>query len=163
MTKKLLLIRHAHAAESSTGQKDFDRTLTSKGTINAAQLGFHISKANLRPDAFFSSDAIRAHDTAQTIAGKINFDVNKIKWEHQLYETSTRGIMEIVNEFDELWKTVAIVGHNPVMTYFAEYLSGEMIGNMSPSSLAVLSFDLESWKEVSGKTARLTDFFEPKE
>ena len=161
MTKQLLLIRHAQASESAHGQKDFDRTLTSKGIIDASQLGMHLMKKSLHPDAIFSSSALRARVTATTIAEKINFDVNKIKFDKQLYESSPRSLLNLVNGFKDHWKRVFIVGHNPVITYFAEYLTGNLIDNMSPASMAVIMFDLPSWKEASAGLGDIDVYYNP--
>lgn len=161
MSKKLILIRHAHSPEASAGEKDFDRNLSSQGIINSAQLGALMMKHNYRPDAIFSSDAVRAHATTQTFAGKINFDVNKVKWENQLYESSPRVMLQLANEFDEIWETVAIVGHNPVITYFAEYITGDMIGNMTPASMVVIELTVEEWSMLSGNTGKILTFLQP--
>ena len=163
MPKKLLLIRHAQALESTFGQKDFDRTLTNQGIIDASHLGAFIFKSNLYPDAFYSSMAERAKITANSIADKINFDINKIKWEKNLYETSPRAMLNSVNEFEKLWEIVAILGHNPVITYFAEYLTGELIGSIKPAGLVVIAFDIKTWSEVTGGTGRLESKFQPKQ
>ena len=161
MTKQLLLIRHAQASESVHGQKDFDRTLTNKGIIDASQLGMHLLKKSLHPDAIFSSSAVRARITATTIAEKINFDVNRIKFEKQLYESSPRTLLELVNSFKDHWKRVFIIGHNPVITYFAEYLTGNLIDSMSPASMAVIMFDLPTWKEASAGLGDIDVYYNP--
>ncbi len=161
MTKQLLLIRHAQASESTPGQKDFDRMLTNKGIIDASHLGMYLLKKSLLPDAIFCSAAVRARITATTIAEKINFDVNKIKFEKQLYESSPRSLLELVNGFDDQWERVFIIGHNPVITYFAEYLTGNLVQNMAPGSMAAILFDLPTWKQASGGLGNVDNYYQP--
>ncbi len=161
MAKQLLLIRHAQAAESNFGEKDFDRTLTSKGSIDAANLGMYMLKNSLVPDAIFSSAAHRAKSTAITVAEKLNFQLETIKFDDQLYEASPRILLQLINSFDDHWTTVYLIGHNPTISYFAEYLTNDYHANMSPASVIGIRFDIDSWQEVMGENGELSIEYQP--
>ncbi len=152
MHKQLLLIRHAQAADSNFGEKDFERTLTSQGSIDAANLGMYMLKNSLVPDAIFSSSAKRAKNTAITVAEKLNFQLDTIKFEDQLYEASPRILLQLINSFDDHWSLVYLVGHNPTISYFAEYLTNDHHAGMSPASVIGVNFSVETWQHVSGGT-----------
>lgn len=161
MTKQLLLIRHAEASESSYGQKDFERTLTSKGIIDAANLGMYMLKKSLIPDAIFSSAATRAKSTAITVAEKLNYQIDTIKFNKQLYEASTRTLLELITQLDDHWSMVYLIGHNPTISYFAEYLTKDFHASMRPAGMLGIKITVDSWKEVSGGIGELQINFQP--
>jgi len=149
MSRTLYLVRHAESLSASGDQKDFERTLTNNGYMNATKMGHYLFEQNVRPNKFVSSDAIRARQTTLNMAEQMKSDTNKIVWEHELYEASVRTFLKVVNDLQVEWKVVVMVGHNPTISYLAEYITGEAIEDMPTSSVVQIDFDLESWAEVS--------------
>ena len=129
--------------------------------MNATKMGHFLFEQDIRPNKFVSSDAMRAQQTTLNMAEQMKSDTNKIIWEHELYEASVRTFLEVVNSLQVEWKVVIMVGHNPTISYLAEYITGADIGDMSTSSVVQVDFDLESWAEVSEGNGNFVRYLEP--
>ncbi len=147
--KKLILIRHAHTENSSDTGKDIDRKLTSEGMKNASLLGKYIKEEEISIHAMVTSNAARAQLTAELIAGPIGYDLNEIIVEDDLYEISVRGLFDYICRLKSDWSTVVIVGHNPTLSYMADYLSDQVVHGMSPASLVQINFEVDSWTALT--------------
>jgi len=153
MGKTLYIIRHAIAKSADPGEKDIDRELASEGLQESSRLGAYIYKKNTDISAIICSSAKRAVQTAEQIADQINFDISKIRVEEELYEASVRIIGNIVNALSNEWKEVIIVGHNPVLSYYIEYLTGHHFEGMEAGSLVKISSSEDSWELLSNDNA----------
>ncbi|MCB0496494.1 MAG: histidine phosphatase family protein [Cyclobacteriaceae bacterium] len=158
MTKRLYLVRHAKTEERSMDMRDFDRELTSRGMQDSTHLGKYYATKSMIPDLILSSDAARARETAELIASQMGYDLSRIHLNHEIYEASVRTLFQLVTQLKDEWDSVMIVGHNPVMNYLAEYLSGAEIGHMFTGSAACIAFEVESWSEVSQSSGTLEEY-----
>lgn len=162
MAKKIILVRHAKSDWSVLGQKDFDRTLNQRGMQDAPRMGNALKNKNLVVDLIIASPAIRAKTTAEFIAEQIAYDVKNIKWVDDLYEASTRTILGEINNLENHYNTVIIVGHNPSFTHMAEYFTKAEINNMPTCSMVGITFEVDNWQLISGQTGNLDFFIYPK-
>ncbi len=149
MAKKLYLLRHARASEKLNGETDFDRNLTSVGLQNATRMGINLKNKDIHPDIIISSPAMRAKTTAALLAEQIKYDVKKIHLNEEIYEASARTLLKVINNLKKPWQTVLLVGHNPSLSYVAEYITNEPIGNMSTCGLVEIQFEEDTWEVVS--------------
>jgi len=160
MTKQLFLIRHAEAESSNFEIKDIERSLTSDGEIVASKVGKMLDQLISTPDAILSSSALRTRQTTSLLAEQIGFDMDKVNFKGELYEASTRILLREINELDEKFETVIIIAHNPAIPYLAEYITGEIIGGVSPCGIVQIKFD-GSWAEISEKNTILVRYHRP--
>lgn len=158
MSKKLYLVRHAKTEEGSSEMLDFDRELTSRGMQDATRLGRYYSTKEIIPDVVLSSDATRARATAELIASQMGYELSRIHLNHGIYDASVRTLFQLITQLKDEWESVMIVGHNPVMNYLAEFLSGAEMGHMYTGSVASLEFDVDSWSEVSQNSGTLEEY-----
>lgn len=163
MVKKLVLVRHAKSDWSDVSVKDFDRALNNQGYQDAPRIGNRLNKMGILPDVIFSSSALRTRMTAEFICEQIAYDLNKVIFDDELYETSVRTLLNYINQLDDKYNTVMMFGHNPTYTYIAEALSGQAIGNVPTCGALSLTFEINSWAEVSAGTAKLDWFIYPKD
>lgn len=161
MIKNLFLVRHAEAAEPTANQRDIERELTPKGYRDAPRVGRYLFEQQWRPEVILSSSAQRAVATAELLAEQLKFDTNKIKYSEDIYQASVRSLLNVITEQKDSHDQIVIVGHNPVLTYLAEYLSGEEIGNMVACGVAHIQFEINNWAEVSKETATLVSYKTP--
>ncbi|MEL6558196.1 MAG: histidine phosphatase family protein [Bacteroidota bacterium] len=160
MLKKIFLIRHAEANSLDGGMKDFDRPLTATGVRDATHLGKYLAKKDVLPDFFLSSSALRTTQTSEEIAIQIKFEFNKVLFKDRLYEPSVRELLAELNQLSG-GDSALLVTHNPSVTYLAEYLTGDPIGNMSPGSCVEIDFAVDSWAELSEGTGQLINIYQP--
>ena len=161
MTKLLYLLRHAQSAEKQQGQTDKDRELTPQGVKESFQIGTYLHREKIFPDAIYCSVAERARMTAQLIADTIKLDLGKIIPDEELFQASVRTFMEFVQRLDDAYNSVICVGHNPAISYLAEYLSKAEIGEMPTGGLVILKLQLSNWEEVNEGTAEFIQLITP--
>lgn len=161
MPKHLFLMRHAEAAEKMPHSPDIERQLTTKGLNQAVQTGAQLLAFGIPIDGIVSSTAERARQTASLAADAMKFDSRKVIFDEEIYSASARTLFNFVTNLDDALSSVMIVGHNPTLTYLSEYLTQEVIGDMSPGSVVVMIFDVSTWKEVSQGNAKLMKYLQP--
>ena len=159
MSKTLYLMRHGKA-EQTPGMNDFDRGLVDRGMRDCRRQGSQIFKDSL-PDRFVVSSAIRTTQTALHIQEELGFSKDRIDFDESLYLCSIRELLQAVNELDDLRKSACFIGHNPSISYLAEYLTGENLGHLHTSGVVKMNFD-GRWREMSQGTAYFESYFSPK-
>ena len=161
MSRELFLIRHVEAEPTGHGKRDFERDITSKGYVDATRMGNFLFDKGVRMNLVVSSKALRAQRTAEILSEQIHFDVPKIRKAEELYEASVRTMLALVNNLKVELKSVALIGHNPTIAYFAEYITGEPIDEFPPGAVVQINFDLESWHEVGEGIGSVMNFYQP--
>ena len=162
MAKRLLLIRHAKSDWGNPSVRDFDRPLNKRGHAAAPEMAQRMVNQNIHPDLMVSSPALRALTTAKYFAKEWKIAENNIETDKNIYEAGIKNLLNVVNHFDNHYDTIALFGHNPGLTDFANYLSNVNIYNMPTCSIVMLEFPFEEWNLVSGSTAKVLLFDYPK-
>lgn len=161
MAKYLFLYRHGEATQSHSKDGDKERELTSKGISHSNQIGTYLLSNHFDVKTIFSSTALRAHQTAAITAEAMKIDTSEIILEEELYTATTRMFFEFINRIDSAHVNVMCVGHNPTITYLAEYLTKESIGEIVPAGVVIIKFDINSWSEVSQGNGQLVKYITP--
>lgn len=149
MAKLLYLTRHAEAVDKSSHQVDKDRELTPVGVQQSFQIGAYLSRENFVPDIIYASHAERARLTASLAAETMKFDAAKIILEEELYNASVRTFFSFISKLDDIYQSVMCIGHNPTISYLAEYLTKAEIGDMTAAGTVIVKFEVSSWNELS--------------
>lgn len=127
----------------------------------APEMGRRLANKNLIPDAILSSTAVRAMSTAKLVLGQLESHVEIIK-ESTAYHASINSLLKIVNSISNDLNVVFLVGHNPGLTDFAEYLTNEQFGNLPTAAVVGIRFNIEDWAHISGSTGSLFLYDYPK-
>lgn len=159
MTKTLYLVRHAEASQSVS--PDLVRPLVPNGMIDAARMGKYLSSRMQGIDIILTSHAERTQMTAQVFCEQLGLDNQIVKVDSMLYESSPKHYLDAINGLSEDYNDVMIVGHNPSISYFAEYLTHEEIGSMPTCGVVGMTFENLTWAEVSKKTGHMTFYDSP--
>lgn len=160
MPRYLYLLRHAQSAEKQHSQTDMDRELTASGMRQALLIATYLKKQKTLPEVIMCSVAERAKETARLIAGALNFDLERIILQEELYDASTRTFFQFIAQLEDNLHHVMCVGHNPAISYLAEYLTKADIGEMVPAGMAIIQFNTNSWQEISEGTGELIHYIE---
>lgn len=147
--KKLYLIRHAKSSWEDPSLSDFARPLNSRGLKDAPLMAGLLKRKEILPDKIISSPAKRALSTAKIIAEELHFPLKDILKEESIYQGGINELTELVCKLDNQWTTVFVFGHNPGLSYLAEYLSGEHYGNIPTCGITAIEFNVDQWQEVS--------------
>ena len=161
MPRFLYLMRHAQSADKHPSQPDKERELTLQGTRDALSIGVHLYQQKINSDLILSSTATRAKHTADLVADAAKVMPDKIQLEEELYTASVRTFLELINQIDDTFNAVMCVGHNPVISYLAEYLTKAEIGDLPPAGLVMIQFNGQHWKEIHQGSGELISFLTP--
>lgn len=162
MKKKIYLVRHARAEDQALMFKDFDRELLSSGIMDAARMGKFLHELPIKVDQIVSSTAVRAWQTAKVLAEQLSYDVEDIVADERLYDGGPRAYLERINSTEESIEELMMVGHNPDITYFAEYLTRSNLFSMDKGGVVTIEFEGLQWAEISGKLGKFVSYVTPK-
>jgi phosphohistidine phosphatase len=74
---------------------------------------------------------------------------------------SMKSLFEILADINEDTDTIMLFGHNPSFSEMANSLSREGCDSMPKSGIAVISFNVKTWSEISRNTGKLEYFLKP--
>ena len=112
-------------------------------------------------DLILTSHSERTQMTAQVFCEQLGIDNQIVKIVEDLYESSPKHYMDALSKVSEALESVMIVGHNPSISYLAEYLTGEEIGSMPTCAVVGITFDNLNWIEVLKKTGHIIFYDSP--
>jgi phosphohistidine phosphatase len=161
MQRYLYLLRHAESQEKQVGQDDHERRLTPRGMREALLMGTHLHKEKTILDEIISSTAERAKATAGLVVDGLKWDNNNITFSDELYEASERTFMHFIAGLNDAHQHIMCIGHNPVISNVAEYLTKEEIGDLLPGAFVSIKFNIASWKEIGEGNGELENHIYP--
>ena len=160
--KTLTILRHAKSSWKDASLIDHDRPLNKRGKRDLPVMGERIQQAGIRPSLILSSTAVRAWTTANGIAKEISYPTEFLQREQRLYHAGVRRIIEVLAEQDVGFNSIMIVGHNPGLTDFANYLLPGLTDNIPTCGVVSLTIDTDDWKFKKKKNAELAVYDFPK-
>lgn len=161
MKRSLYLLRHSYA-EPPGSVTDFERGLTIDGLNTVRALGRKLLEDNFNPEMIISSSALRAEDTGINLMEELGIQEQVIRYDEKLYEASVREVLEVINKIEKTVKTVLLIGHNPTLSFFAEYLTGTGFAGMEPCGFVTIEFESGNWAEISQGSGTFGSYYHPK-
>ena len=153
--KTLTLVRHAKSSWSDASLTDRKRPLNKRGKRGAPVMGRRIAAHGIRPSLILSSPAKRAWTTAKIIAQEIAYPLEFLQREDGLYLASLDDFMDVLVAQDPEFSSIMLVGHNPGMTDFANYLSPGLTNNLPTAGVVSVEIDQKHWKLYERPKTRL--------
>ena len=144
--KTLTIVRHAKSSWSEPRLSDRERPLNRRGERDAPVMGKRIADAGIRPSLIVSSPATRAWTTARVIAEQLSYPTEFLQRENQLYLASLNDLLDIVVAQDDGFNSLIIVGHNPGLTDFVNFLSPGLTNNLPTTGVVAVNIDQDHWK-----------------
>lgn len=161
---RLAILRHADALPL-TESGDLERPLSPSGCDMSERMGRYFRQAKLVPDLALVSPSRRTRETFEQLekgAGE-NFRVTYLP---ALYNATTETLLSVVASTSKDVEFLLIIGHNPGFAEFANALAGhgkkaelaKMRTHFPTPCLAIIEFDVKSWKKVLPGEGRLEIF-----
>ena len=160
MKKKLLIMRHAKAERDAGRWEDFDRPLSERGVGDATAMGRWLADQKFQLDQLIASPALRTRETARLVAEAMDFK-GTIELPKSLYEGASGAYSAQVALCPVSVSTLLIVGHNPALEQFVEWLSGEWVA-LKTASVAHLQYSGLDLSEIHSKSLEFVDVWSPK-
>jgi phosphohistidine phosphatase len=167
--KQLFLLRHAKAAPSSGDADDRDRPLEARGIADIGALRPRLRHLDFQPERVLCSPAIRTRQTLEPLVTDSLLQNAEILFDPSLYLALASHLFDLVHQQPDTVNSLLIVGHNPGLHQLAIALAGQgqemdmqLLARMFPPlSLAVLSFEATSWRDISLATGTLDSLLLP--
>jgi phosphohistidine phosphatase len=154
--KTVLFARHADSTWDKPEWTDRSRPLNARGLQEAPKMAALLGANAQKPDIILSSPANRAQSTAQFYAAGFGLPETAIIVHDAIYEAYPKTIWDIVQNLDNQYNTVMIVGHNPAMTYLLHDVgTAEYYANLSPAGVFQVAFSIDNWQNAMPQTAFL--------
>ena len=153
--KILTIVRHAKSSWKDTSLSDKKRPLNRRGERDAPLMGERIHEHGIRPSLIVSSPATRAWTTAKIIATAINYPREFLQKEDTLYLASLNEILDVVVAQDSGFNNLMLVGHNPGMTDFANFLVPGLTNNLPTAGVVSVQIDQDNWSLYERPAAEL--------
>ena len=160
MVKNIFLIRHAEALMPEGAQRDFDRRLSETGRKQAVLLGEHIKSLKQPIEAIYTSPSLRTLETTLQFTRQLDDKPRFIEAE-EYYSATPKLLLAAISRLDDMFNDVCIVAHNPAVAAVFQHYTGGHRAAFVPATCAWLQFPFEHWKELSGNTAELKDYYYP--
>jgi phosphohistidine phosphatase len=160
--KQIFFLRHAKSSWKYPDLHDYDRPLNDRGKENAPKMGRKLKKLGVQPDLIISSPANRAVTTARIVCEKIEYPLHKLKLEDKIYMASARQLLNIIQELDDKYQQVMIIGHEPAFSQVIEILCKNRLEKFPTCAAIQISLQTQKWSEVKEGTGKIIFFEYPK-
>ena len=160
--KILTLLRHAKSSWDDSGLPDRERPLNGRGKRDAPEMGRRIAAHGIRPSLIITSPAVRARKTAKIVAREIGYPIEFLQRENALYLASLDTLLDTVVAQDNSFNSLMVVGHNPGLTEFANFLLPGITNNLPTSGVVSVQLDTEDWSLYRRPKAKLLAYDYPK-
>jgi phosphohistidine phosphatase len=159
--KRLLILRHAKSSWADSSMDDWQRPLNERGYRDAPRVGEWLRERSRVPDIIITSDAVRAHTTAQAVAKAAGYS-RDIVTDPALYHATPADVIDVLLGVADAAHTVLIVGHNPGLEEVVRQLTGEHHGLVT-AALVELDVPIDRWSELDGGiTAAIVETWQPR-
>ncbi len=159
--KTLFLIRHAKSSWDNPDLNDEDRPLNARGKRDAPLIAQRMALNWSPPDGIFCSRALRARETAN-IMKQFWWKDREIVIDEKLYENSASSALNIICQTPGDFDSLALVFHNPTITYLSNVLASLAIPNVPTCGIVTLKSKANDWESVQPGKCDLLDFDFPK-
>jgi phosphohistidine phosphatase len=172
--RRLILLRHAKTERDSRSGQDRDRQLDARGREDAPVIGDYLAEHELVPDLVLVSPAARTRETWQLMAASLK-PPPAMEIVSPLYAADPSELLQIIRMAsgrpdDRSLRSMMVVAHNPGLHELALGLIGRakaadreaLQENLPTSGLAVFTFAIETWDDVSVRQGTLERFVTPR-
>lgn len=151
MERRLLIIRHGKSSWDNEGLDDIDRPLAERGIRAANDMAQRLKDMGIAPDLMLSSPASRALNTALIMSRVWELEPNSLQIHDSLYDAYVSEINQVVSGTPDAILNLAIFGHNPAFTQYANHFLEEPLDNLPTAGVVIVTLEAADWKDM-GRT-----------
>ena len=78
-----------------------------------------------------------------------------------LYQAGSAELLHLISKTPPTYRHVALVGHNPAISAFANNLLPTNVGGFAPATLAIIQFNILLWSEIEPSKGQLEFIHSP--
>jgi phosphohistidine phosphatase len=162
MLRRLYIIRHGKSSWDHAGLEDIDRPLANRGIRNAGEMAERLQAENLVPQLILSSPASRALNTALIMSKSWGIGPASLQIQDPLYMAYTSDIEQVVAGAPAEITDLAIFGHNPSFTVYANSFLELPLDNLPTAGVVIVTLESDDWGGIGRKHVKETYVDYPK-
>jgi len=162
MERKLFIIRHGKSSWDHEGLEDIDRPLATRGIRNAGEMAERLLAEKLVPQLILSSPASRALNTALIMSKSWEVGPENLQIHDSLYMAYHSEIEQVVAGVSAEIRSLAIFGHNPSFTTYANSFLELPLDNLPTAGVVIVTLESEKWGGIGPKHVKKTYVDYPK-
>lgn len=147
----MFIVRHGKSSWEDEELDDIDRPLAERGLRNADTMANRLKELGEIPELIFTSPANRALNTALIMARIWGLDSDSLQIHDALYMAYVPEIEEVVGEAPGSIRSLAVFGHNPSFTLYANTFLEEPLDNLPTAGIVIVTLECDQWKKI-GRT-----------
>ena len=164
--KRLYLLRHAKASQSSDFNDDHERPLAPRGVAATERLMRYLDSQATGPALVLCSSARRASETLEGIRPGLGADTD-VTIDAGLYCAPTQQLLERVRHLPGDVDSAMVIGHNPGLHDLAVLLAGGeadvRLAAFPTGALVTLDASCADWDAVGEGACVIAGYVVPKE
>ena len=170
---RLLLLRHAKS-DWSKDQDDHNRPLSARGRKAAPAMAHFMRMKDYLPQTVLCSTAQRTRETLDLLLAAWS-KKPAVRFERELYLAEWPVLLANLKNATARSSPLLLIGHNPGMEQLAVALALQSKGvaerarlqrltqKFPTAALAVLDFDISTWRLLKPGSGQLVDYVRPKD
>ena len=162
MERKLFIVRHAKSSWDHEGLADIDRPLANRGLRNAGEMAERLLAKKMVPQLLLSSPANRAMNTALIMSKIWGARAENFQIHETLYDASISDIEQVIAGVPSDIKSLAIFGHNPSFTAYANKFLKHRLDNLPTAGVVIVTLESKNWGGIGRKNVKETYVDYPK-
>jgi len=143
--KTLVLVRHGKSSWEHQDLSDRERPLKKRGHKDGKLILAQLQKYTWKNPIAISSPAKRAYDTATIICTGLQLEPIV---DERLYFDGEDAIVNAIIEHGEIADSVFCFGHQPDTASLYSQLSGNFLGHIPTTGVAIIDFDIKDWSDI---------------
>ncbi|WBL24428.1 SixA phosphatase family protein [Zunongwangia sp. HGR-M22] len=160
--KRLIIVRHGKSSWKHDVE-DLERPLKKRAYKDAEVVlsvfkPYYDQNVNKAKATFWSSHAVRAHETAKIFKDKLAVDNKDFEVIESLYTFNYSRLKKVIQNAPDSTETLIIFSHNPAVTSFVNHAGHATYDNIPTTGLCVIEFNKDSWQSISSGKTLLTLF-----
>ena len=170
---RLLLLRHAKS-DWSKDADDHERPLSARGRKAAPEIARYMRSREYVPEAVLCSTAVRTRETLDLLLAGWRKKPD-IRYERAVYLADWPVLLAHLKKTQARSSPLLFVGHNPGIEQLAIALALQprdaqertrlqrLTQKFPTAALAVLDFEIASWRNLKSGAGQLVDYVRPKD
>lgn len=137
--KNLILLRHAKSELPVPGKSDFERRLKKRGIEDIRRIAEAFCEKNISIQLVLCSTSARTRETFECFHSACNLTC-EVQYNDKLYHAQASEILECIDDVQDQYANLLVIGHNMGISYLASLLAGDPVPEMPTSGLIHLGF-----------------------
>ena len=145
--KVITFLRHSKSSWENN-LEDINRPLSQTGIEKIKKIANSSKDHFISSEIIFTSSANRALYTSVLLSRILSINLNKIKICDELYTFNYNKVFDFIENIDNNYTEVVLVGHNPAFTEISNYFSENKILNLPTARWFSLKFESDNWLDI---------------